>query len=266
MTGQIAVPKSVGLLATLVLFWLAASLIDWRAAILSFRMDRALASGKFALPPAEEKQLSEWLDSLHREFGPPFSGFSLNRPLTRHKLNLYTERRKGEWFDSDESYNARYYPDVHAIVLSRDLVAIGVVPYSERSRSAFFMFVLLHELGHSNLHRTKRSSLSFSAYGDPHSPYTTKLEEQADDFAATHLHKGTVVSWDEVGLTKQQAVNMFVGEINVDWYYMCHENKQRLARMRHLEAYMKKMKETKPGLLDGDCWRSSMDNKGGGGR
>jgi len=52
-----------------------------------------------------------------------------------------------------------------------------------------------------------------------------------------------------------EAVGRFVGEINMDWFYMCHENKQRLARVRHLEAYMKKMKSSQPGLLDGDCWR-----------
>jgi hypothetical protein len=217
-------------------------------------MNQALTSGRFALQPSEQAQLSEWLTSLHRQFGPLFAGFSLNRPLVGDKLNIYTERHKGAWFDAEEAYNARYYADVHSIVIGRDLVAVGVMPYSDRSRSAFFMFVLLHELGHSELHRNKRSTLSFSAYGDTHNPYTSKLEEQADDFAAKHLYKGTIVSWDEVGLTEQQAVERFVGEVNLDWFYICHENKQRLARIRHLEAYMKKMKMSNPGLIEEACW------------
>ena len=150
------------------------------------RVKGFVAEGRVGLEDEYVSEVEWWLESLSGLTDKPLQ---LNGPPRRDRINVYTERQHGKIFH--HSHDAVYLPGAQAIILSRGIIELGTAHGTGTGIGSaedtvgyqLFIFVLLHEIGHSQLHSA--SSGVFGISGSCSS--RTAFEFEADEFAAKHV-------------------------------------------------------------------------------
>lgn len=206
---------SLPLFALLVLLTL--SLVNFDQAILNYY----LHTKSFGLDEVRIEYVEDWLTSLGNIVDMPII---LNEKPRPGYLNFYTEIEEGAFFS--EKYDAVYMPESNAIVVSRGLIDkgtnySGIDDYEEHTIQnaedslgyQMFIFVLLHEIGHSKEHSKYRRHFSFSRYNNK-----DKYEIQADEFAAQNVLNAPYgyILFYKCPETEQEKDNYPLGYLNFD--------------------------------------------------
>jgi hypothetical protein len=166
------------LLVTVFLFWL------WYDAQPKQKIASGLRHGQIGgLTKTESEAFYEALtfvtSGIRREGVPVV----LNQPGSAGAIRVLTVTDSGSSDFQCDPGNAAYDPHLDAVLIHVDLVRAWLKPEYEVTelfspRKSFFIFLLLHELGH----RAKHGSLR-KMYGAMSSGGDVRLEEEADQFA-----------------------------------------------------------------------------------
>ena len=144
------------------------------------RIGNAIISGEVGgLSVAEQEKFSSLLIAMFRDGG--YQGeITVNQTVDLKYLNIYTTTDVGNGRRICQRGNAIYDASIDAIFIDVDLLRDS----GFESISPFLAFVLLHELGHRQLHR---ASAGMFDVGESPNASSQKLEDEADEFAFNKL-------------------------------------------------------------------------------
>jgi hypothetical protein len=166
------------LLLAILLFWL------WYDAQPKHKIESGLRHGYIGgLTRAEEEAFSEALRFVTGSVKPGGISIALNKPGLGTSLQVLTITDAGSGEFHCGPGNAAYDPHLDAILVHVDLVRAWLAPEFAATelfspRKSFFIFLLLHELGHRAKHGSMRNM-----YGAMVSEGDRRLEQEADQYS-----------------------------------------------------------------------------------
>lgn len=130
---------------------------------------------------------------------------SINQPLQPGKLNVYTTSPEAEEVTDCGPGNAVYDAEMDAIFIDKSLVLPPALQTTEDESPIFIQpasrvylgFIVLHELGHRQLHRPGSQSINFARR--PDDARAKALEREADAYALAAMQKAYADDFTAVG-------------------------------------------------------------------